>query len=716
MNLRQQARGVSSILLALTAGGSATSSSLLAQELLQRARHRHQQPDTTLHDYRAHLETLVSAGLIQDPLAPPRLLLASELAASVAWARDAGQQIRIRGQRYVTSFGRNVEAALDFGRPWYVATAPGDSLRLLGSDIELPARAALHPFAAGAERFYRYEIGDTIVLRLGPRTLQLVEIRVTPTRGDAALVVGSLWIDSASGALTGMQIRFVGRPLWADEDEPEGSGLANRILSVSARLEQGLWENRYWLPRRQEVELRVRVPFTRSLTFPVVFRTEFGRYRINTGEPIDWVAPGTPRETADSLGRGMRITVGTGGAGTDSLRVITGPSDGGFEIIRPPDDSLAAYRGWRGPIAAGPEALFTLPSTEELERRAQRLAPEILGRRALAFEYDRLTDLLRYNRVEALGLGVSARWEIPRLPFWSLGGRIGIGVADLEPKGHFGLRYEPPRSRLDLSGYSELQTAGSSPLDPGTAVTSPLRPLLTGRDDADYYRASGVAIQLGRRWGHVRARVAGALEDHRSVERHTGVGFPDIWEDSIFPLNPPADEGTYWRADLVADLFVGEWERPGVRAQLGLGAELGSGVGQDYVQPRQQARLHLEAEGWPRVRVTQRAGWTAGDVPVQREWRIGGLRTVRGYPHGIQQGQAFQSARIEVTLQKGLLEPVLFADNAWAGPVGDWPGDLDDQTASAGVGLGVFWGFLRLDLVFPESGGPWIETYVGGGR
>jgi hypothetical protein len=31
------------------------------------------------------------------------------------------------------------------------------------------------------------------------------------------------------------------------------------------------------------------------------------------------------------------------------------------------------------------------------------------------------------------------------------------------------------------------------------------------------------------------------------------------------------------------------------------------------------------------------------------------------------------------------------------------------------VGLGLLWGFARFDLAFPESGGPWLEFYIGGG-
>ncbi|HSG81727.1 MAG TPA: hypothetical protein VLC48_05720, partial [Gemmatimonadota bacterium] len=177
-----------------------------AQGVLEMARQRHNNPDTTLVDYQSRLNTLVSAGWITDPLAPPKLIIASELASGIAWERSGGLQVKMLGQRYVTSFGRDVEAGLDFGQPWFVATTPGDSLRVLGS-IEIPNRAAVHPFAEGAGRFYTYELGDTVTLLVPGRRVDLIEIRVTPTRGDESLVVGSFWVDVATGDIGAMQIR-----------------------------------------------------------------------------------------------------------------------------------------------------------------------------------------------------------------------------------------------------------------------------------------------------------------------------------------------------------------------------------------------------------------------------------------------------------------------------------------------------------------------------
>lgn len=709
-----------------------------AQEILDLARRRHENLDVELRDYRARLNTLVSVGLITDPMAPPQLVLASELASGVAWNRDQGLQIHMLGQRYVSSFtlGADAELGLDFSEPWFVATAPGDSLRVLGK-LELPSRAAIHPFAEGAQRYYRYDVGDTVTLLTPGRRTELVEVKITPVRGDEALVVGSIWVDAASGDVAAMQIRFVGKPLWSDEHHAQGSAWANRILSLSARIEQGLWEQRFWLPYHQELELMVRIPFIGNFAFPIVFNNDFGRYDVNSGEPIAWFSPDSIRRPPDGqleegenrrivMRLGERVEVwrvegDTGGVDlgarpSDETGVRAGSWRGGWEIIRPPEDSLNAYDEWDRPLEA-PADKLTLPSAEELERRAQELSPEITGRKMFAVQYDRLPEFVRYNRVEALALGVGARYDIPRRPFWSLGGGISFGVADLGFKGRLDIRYDAPRYRTELVGYSELHIAGSTPTDARRAFGSaPLRALFLGRDDYDYYRSSGAALTLRRRWGRFRADGALAFEDHRSVERNTQVAIPGIWQDSVFQPNPPVSEGRYWRGDFATTLYLGDWERPTDRAELMLGLELGTGEELDYLQPRIGFEGKFDLGTFASLALDARGGWSAGDAPLQRLWGIGGLETVRGYTYGTRRGDSFWTGRIEIARRRAVWRPVLFADLGWAGDVGDWPagGGDDDVLWSAGAGLSLLNGFLRTDLVFPGDGGVWFELYFAG--
>jgi hypothetical protein len=701
------------------------------QEIVDLARQRHRNADPTLQDYRSRMNTLVSLGLITDHLAPPKLILASELATQVAWQRSAGLQLKMLGQRYVTSFGSDSEAGLDFDEPWFVATTPGDSLRLLGG-IKIPGRAAIHPFAEGADRFYTYEIADTVTLLTPVRDVALVEIKVTPTRGDEALVVGSIWVDSQSGEVGAMQIRFVGKPLWADEDDPEGSSWANRILSVSASLQQGLWESRYWLPHRQELELMVRVPLIGNLAVPIVFRSEFDRYQVNSGQPIAWLSPDSLRAQSEARGRyeGATLSIGIGGKtetvatgdtsrydrafpDREQLQVRAGWADGGWEIIRPPDDSLLAFAEWDRPMET-PASELTLPSAEELERRARQLSNEIVGRNAFAIQYDRLPEMIRYNRVEALGIGLAGRWDIPRRAFWSLGGAVGFGFGDLEPKGRLDVRYDAPARRADLAGYSELHLAGSALTDDKRAYGNAFRAFFLGRDDADYYRASGAALTLGKRWGWVAGRLGLGWEDHATVEKSTDIAVTRIWTDSVFQLNPAVVETGFWRGDLAVTSYIGDWTRPTNRAQLTLGIEAGSDADSlDYLQPRALFEGRADFGSIAALAFNARTGWTAGDAPIQRAWRVGGIQSVRGFSHGARLGDSYWTAQLELSPRRRSVTPIVFADVGWAGPTDDWPGD-DDTLWSLGAGASLLYGIFRVDFVFPKLDDVWVELYFGG--
>jgi hypothetical protein len=729
------------ILIALLVLITAAAPAARGQDIVELARRRHNEPDSTLLNYKSRLNTLVSAAFSSDPLAPPKLLVASELASSVTWERDGGLQVRMLGQRYVTSFGPEAEAGLDFSRPWFVATAPGDSLRLLGG-IDIPERAAVHPFSQGADRYYEYELGDTVTLYVADRQVDLVEVRVTPTRGDESLVVGSVWVDGASGDVGAMQIRFVGRRLW-DEDE-EGAEWVNRILSVSATLQQGLWEQRYWLPHHQELQLMVRIPFIGNFALPIIFRNEFDRYDVNTGESIAWLSPDSMRagvDTSTTYDEGATLylragrEVETAEEVPDSARgreayprrettqIRAGPAEGGWEIIRPPDDSLETYDEWAQPLET--PAQLTLPSVEELERRARGLSNEIIGRKLFVVQWDRLADLIRYNRVESLALGLAVRYDIPRRAFWSLGGRGSFGFADLQPKARLDVRYDAPRTRVELTAYSELHVAASALSDVKRAFGNSLRAFFLGRDDADYYRATGAALTIDRRWSWFRGRIGAGFEDHTTVERNTDFAIPGIWQDSVFQLNPPADEGTFWRGEGEAIIYLGDWTRPtDNRAQLTLAVELGSGADSlDYIQARGGLEGKLDMWHLASLALVARGGWSGGDVPLQRLWRIGGIETLRGFNHGTLAGESYWTGRVELAPIRpiwrtiiGDWRAVVFGDFGWAGDGSDWPGggSSDDVLWSLGGGLSLLNGFFRAELVSPKFEQVWFEMYFAG--
>jgi len=103
--------------------------------------------------------------------------------------------------------------------------------------------------------------------------------------------------------------------------------------------------------------------------------------------------------------------------------------------------------------------------------------------------------------------------------------------------------------------------------------------------------------------------------------------------------------------------------------------------------------------------LTASAGSTAGTVPAQREFQLGGLQTVRGIRPGTMTGTAFWMGRGELALGGGAFKPVVFADLGWAGDRRNFssPGR---PMSGAGIGFSVLDGLIRFDVargIYPQK-------------
>jgi hemolysin activation/secretion protein len=103
-------------------------------------------------------------------------------------------------------------------------------------------------------------------------------------------------------------------------------------------------------------------------------------------------------------------------------------------------------------------------------------------------------------------------------------------------------------------------------------------------------------------------------------------------------------------------------------------------------------------------------GMSAGHLPRQRLWYLGGGHTIRGFAPGAASGDALWFGRAEVASGSPLVRPSIFYDVGWAGSRESWAGR---PLSGAGVGLALAAGMLRLDLARPvQSGGKWrVDFY-----
>ena len=212
---------------------------LVEQATERRAR---QIADTALASYKAaahgYLTFLAQVG--EGFTEPPKIVKADELALEVYWRAPNLSKQLIAGRRDTLLFPTDINYHRDHlgivqnNFPSIIRLGDGDEVR------DVP-----HPLSADGLNEYDYAVRDSLQIRLGPRTLEVYEVRVRPKDDREPRAVGAVYIDRESGEVVRMAFSFTRAALRDKELE-----------DVSVVLENGLIEGRFWLPRRQEIEIR----------------------------------------------------------------------------------------------------------------------------------------------------------------------------------------------------------------------------------------------------------------------------------------------------------------------------------------------------------------------------------------------------------------------------------------------------------------------------
>lgn len=489
-------------------------------------------------------------------------------------------------------------------------------------------------------------------------------------------------------------------------------------------VEYGLYEGRFWLPRQNSATASAQVGFMRV---PFQFDEKFTYEMVNGDFTLPALPP--PRSAmengvavGDSSGPGnVSISVGsgskskadsttnvrrdsilnarTGGArarqcATDSTytRVET-RYDGALRVAysMPCDEKKLATSPALPPAYKADEELFDMKSRDEL------LAALDLSLQP-AFSPERIKlrsglDLLRYNRVEGLSVGATATQSLGAGYTLSAIGRIGH--ADRHLNGEFSAaRSNGPRT-VTATVYHRL--VATNPEWAGALSLGPSLPaFLYGRDEGFYYRAFGAELS------ETREMRKGSLEYRLFIERQYTAG--DSTVTNTFSLAKAFGDHRFRQNILSEPASItgvsGSWLRAfgnnpqGLRLTTGTRIEAGTGT-------FEYARGSVEGTathpiGRFAAALTGSIGSSAGRLPVQRLWNVGGLRTVRGEIPGTQSGNAFWLARAEIGTKAAWARPVAFFDVGWAGNRKSIGGTQPQR--GAGIGAGFLDGLFRVDF------------------
>lgn len=713
-----------------------------AASLLARARLARMTQDSALVSYDAVARQRATVKLKVTSVGRERLLFRYESASRVRWHRDVGVLIDVLGNRAVAPIlegsGDDGDLGTDMHETTPIPYFPGRETLWTGyrrADQADGDDWTIHPMVRGAEAHYRYAIGDSVGIELpSGQAVRLIELQVRARAPRWDLIVGSFWFDAGTAQLVRAAYRMaVPVDIWTvvEEDEDDIPPAVQALItpltgSIDAVVvEYGLHEGRFWLPRSQSATGHARAGFMR-----VPFRLEqsFRYASVRADEDLATHATiaaasqpgaaagivyseGFDSDTIPALDDGRTIVIERARAaeqGRSPAYHPCAPGDtafheerrfGGALMVRvrvPCDSALLATSSELPPsIYDDGEALFGAAEREELLRSLDLSTQAAWSPQppVLIFGLDR--QLLRFNRVEGLSAGLGVRSALGRGYTAEATGQIGTG--DWEPNADLRLWRSNGRRTVGTSLYRRLTAANDwgSPLGAGNSLNA----LLFGHDEGFYYRTLGIELTGTDHERSLQWRLFAERQSRARVQ--TQASLAHALNEVRFVENIEAARGDVAGASL---RWVGTHGSDPRRLRLTVDARAEGALG-DFAYARGAADLTMSHRLSDRLgaALTIGAGSTAGDVPPQRLWYLGGAHTIRGQRAGPGEigasgvGNAYWMTRAELAAGGLVARPVVFYDIGWAGDRDRWA-DPGEPLSGAGIGASFFDGVVRLDL------------------
>jgi hypothetical protein len=719
-----------------------------ARSILLLARQARTRQDSALLAYDATTYQRVSAGIGFRRIGRDRLAFRSEGSTRVRWRRGVGAYVDVTGSRTVVPIaGKSADADLGAieGSLSPVPYYPGSETLWIGASAARQTvdenEGIVHPLAEGSEAYYTYESGDSATFRLPDgHAIRLRELRIRPRTPKWNLAVGSLWFDMSGGQLVRAAYRMsvpMDIEAVAKEDDSTEFDDVPRVLKpmlfpmkaeISAvGVEYGLYQGRFWLPRLQVAEGGGQIGFVRV---PFKLEQKFSYENVNAGAPL----PPIPVES-DSAREARRdsahVTINVGGsrAARDSARAAR-------REARNRCDSTGVRTRVRNRDDGKNPVFITIPRDSAKLASSPDLPPSIYDRGdevVPSAEIDALVQQalamgsqagfapaqptlayapLRYNRIEGLSVGGVAAQQLGAGYSWNAVARIG--VADREPNLEVTGSRSDLRRTFSLTAYNRLVSASDwgNPLGLGPSIVA----FVFGRDDGFYYRASGLELSRAPdQRGPLNMMWALFAEQERNAPQRTTFSLARAVSGRQFEPNITTTSSLYAGARTRIVQSIGE-DPQGFRLFNDLRLEVAYGDTGTYGR----AALDVTAShgvGNGAVALTVAGGTSAGILPIQRNWFLGGTQTVRGLRPGTGVGNAFWMARAEAGYGFQAVRPVIFGDIGWAGDRTQWR-EIGIPLSGVGAGFSILDGLVRFDVargLQPVGQRGWrVETYLEG--
>jgi hypothetical protein len=690
-----------------------------ARDLLLRARAARLIQDSTLTGYDANAYERMSVGMGFKRIGRDHLLMRSERASHVMWRRDKGAIIDVKGQRSAFPMLDGVgHGDINFGSVAEIPYYPGRETLWVGSGLakaDVSENEMIHPLATGAEAYYTYASGDSVGFQLpGGQRIELRELLIRPREPKWNVAVGSLWFDASTAQLVRavyrmaqqMDIMAVAKEANEEDHDPDDEIprwvkpiiTPMKAMISAITVEYGLHEGRFWLPRSQTVEGDAQVSF---MHIPFKLEQRYSYSSVNGTEPLPDIVIAVEDTARDSVSRAARRERRRGECKTGTERVrAQNRSDEGLRILlRIPCDTVALAHSSELPksIYDDGEALFGTAERDALVSEALTLGAQP----GFAPQHPTLSYGLpytRFNRIEGLSTGLAAEQVLGG--GYSAHALFRLGVADVSPNGELSLERTDGRHTIGIGAYRRL-VASNDWGDP-LGFSSSLSALFFGRDEGFYYRTWGAELKGQKDAGLFNSWRLFA-EQHFDATVHT--------EFSV--AHPGGIKGDLTNIDAVNGSIVGlavghhssvGLDPHGFRALTDVKLEGGTGTF-DYSRGSLQTTLSRGVLRAFDAALTVGGGTSGGQLPIQKQFFLGGVGTVRGQRAGAAIGDAFWMTSLELGTRSVGIRKIVFGDLGWAGSRTNFshPGR---PLSGAGVGASFMDGLIRVDLakgIYPEK-------------
>ncbi len=688
-----------------------------AAKLLAMARESRLDQDSALTGYDATSYERVSVGMGFKRIGRDRLLMRSERAARVVWTRGSPAYVEVLGKRSVMPMLEGAgDGEMNLDEEVAIPYFPGREGLWIGSGLakqDVSENEIIHPLAKGAEAYYTYASGDSVSFQLpGGRRIQLRELLVRPRAPKWNVALGSLWFDISSARLVRAVYRLAEpMDIWAiadadadsSDDKPPKwvkgmiSPLKAQVTAIT--VEYGLHEGQFWMPRLQALEGDAQAGF---MHVPFKMEQSFKYASVNGKMPvtIPEIAVGdTARDSVSRAGRIARRRTECENGSASRTRILRRTDSGLPMIVKTSCDTVALAHSPELPksIYDPGEEIFGTKERDALVDQALTLGaqPGFIPQ-PIVFAYG--LNQTRYNKIEGLSTGIAASQSLGQ--GYTAHGSARIGIADWQPNGELGLARSDGRHTFGVNAYRRLASANdfSDPFSFGSSLSA----LLFGRDEGFYYRTLGAELT-----GTGDDSATGSwrlFAEHQSdARKKTNFSLAGRIGNKDFGDNIDAKNGNYFGVSAERHGTRG-LDPHGLRLFGQTRAEAVTGSA-DFLRGMFDATASHGLTSRLDGALTLAAGYSAGEVPIQRQWFLGGSQSVRGQAAGAAIGNSFWMSRVELGSSFVGARPVIFYDIGWAGDRGNFS-DPGRPISGAGVGASLVDGLVRFDVargIYPEK-------------